>query len=87
MLAEILTNVREQYGVSVEFGEGTKEFIVRTGFSQALGARELRRSVERLVQAPLSEMVLNGRLKEHCAWQVTLGGGGLVFTPAIAGTR
>ena len=79
MLDEIRDRLREQYGVAIEFGEGTEDYIVSVGYSPALGARELRRTVERLVQAPLSDMALSGRLKEHHAWQVALSGSDLVF--------
>jgi len=79
MLDEIRDRLREQYGVAIEFGAGTEDYIVSVGYSPALGARELRRTVERLVQAPLSDMALSGRLKEHHAWQVALSGSDLVF--------
>jgi hypothetical protein len=34
-----------------------------------------------LVQAPLSELILSGRLKEYDSWQVVRGEQGLVVVP------
>ena len=39
-----------------------------------------------LVQAPLSGLILSGRLKEHDAWQVVRGEQGLVVVPLIRKT-
>jgi ATP-dependent Clp protease ATP-binding subunit ClpC len=83
MLDEIRTNLKEQYRVSIEFGEGTEDYIVSAGYSPALGARELRRAVERLVQAPLSEMAIGGSLKEHGGWQMVLTPSGLSVVPSV----
>ncbi|MBM3332197.1 ATP-dependent Clp protease ATP-binding subunit [candidate division WOR-3 bacterium] len=84
MLDEIRDRLREQYGVAIEFGEGTENYIVSVGYSPALGARELRRTVERLVQAPLSDMALSGRLKEHGKWRMVRTGSGLSLVPVGA---
>jgi len=67
--------------VAIEFGEGTEDYIVSVGYSPALGARELRRTVERLVQAPLSDMALSGRLKEHGKWQMVRTANGVSVVP------
>jgi hypothetical protein len=39
-----------------------------------------------LVQAPLSGLILSGRLREHDAWQVARGEQGLVVVPLIGET-
>lgn len=39
------------------------EFICRTGYDPASGARSLRRTIERLVIEPLSEKILNGAIR------------------------
>jgi ATP-dependent Clp protease ATP-binding subunit ClpC len=84
MLEEIRTSLKEQYGVAIEFDTAAADFIAHAGFSPTLGARELRRTVERLVQAPLSGLVLSGELKQHKAWQVVCSEHGLSVIP-VAG--
>ena len=34
------------------------------------GGRELRRTVEKLIQIPLSNLILSGELSKHPSWQV-----------------
>jgi len=58
-----------------------EQALVRQGYSPDYGARELRRTVERLVQVPLSGLILSGRLKEHEAWQVIRSGESLAVVP------
>ena len=39
------------------------------------------------MQAPLSGLILSGRLKEHDAWQVVGSEQGLVVVPALRETK
>ena len=39
-----------------------------------------------LMQAPLSGLILSGRLKEHDCWQVVRGEQGLVVVPVVPKT-
>ena len=43
------------------------------------GVRELRRVVEKLVQIPLSELILAGKLVKGSQWQLARQGEDLVF--------
>jgi ATP-dependent Clp protease ATP-binding subunit ClpA len=58
-----------------------RQVLVRQGYSPDYGVRELRRTVERLVQVPLSGLILSGRLKEHEVWQVVCSGESLAVVP------
>lgn len=42
----------------------TKDFLAEEGYDPTLGARPLRRTIQRLVEDPLSEAILSGQLKE-----------------------
>ena len=48
------------------------DIIIFMDYSPQYGVRELRRTIERLVQIPLSNLILSGKLKEHNTWQVVL---------------
>ena len=39
------------------------EFLVKNGSDEAMGARPLRRAVQRFVEDPLAELLLGGKLK------------------------
>ena len=44
--------------VGIELSEAAKELLARKGYDPSLGARPLRRSIQRLVEDPLSEKIL-----------------------------
>jgi ATP-dependent Clp protease ATP-binding subunit ClpC len=57
----MIPRVREQLksrGMGLELTDAAKELMAEKGYDPALGARPLRRTVQRLVEDPLSEKVL-----------------------------
>jgi len=62
-------------------GEG-KELLAAEGFDPTFGARPLRRAIQRLVENPLAEEILSGRIKGGDTVQVMVKDGALVFNPA-----
>jgi len=81
MVAEICENVQAKYNISLKVPEEVEQFVAQMGYSPEYGARELRRTVERLIQFPLSNLILSGELKKFTCWQVVCGGGGLSIIP------
>ena len=63
--------------VTLVLDEAAKEFVVDNGFDPALGARPLRRAIQRLVEDPLAEGLLLGELEENSTIQVSKGDDGL----------
>ncbi len=60
----LLEEVREharRARLEVEFTRPVARLLARCGFSAEFGARELRRTVEEKVEAPLSDLVLSGK--------------------------
>jgi ATP-dependent Clp protease ATP-binding subunit ClpC len=51
-----------------------KEYVVEKGFDPVLGARPLRRSVQRLIEDNLAEEFLNDKFHDGDAIDVTLDG-------------
>ena len=51
-------------GITLELDEDVKERIAQDGYDPAFGARPLKRTIQRLVEDPLSEEVLKGRFQE-----------------------
>jgi len=79
MLEEIQRNLEKQYQVKLGIDEQAKAFIAREGYDPKYGARELRRIVEKLVQIPLSELILTGKLQKESQWQLVQQGESLAF--------
>ena len=50
--------------VGVLLGESAYEVLMKVGFSRELGAREMERTVERLLAQPLARALLEGRVPE-----------------------
>ena len=54
----------EAKAIRMELDASATEFLVNKGFDPALGARPLRRTVERFLEDPLAEELLRGMLTE-----------------------
>jgi ATP-dependent Clp protease ATP-binding subunit ClpA len=76
--------LREQHGVGLTVTPEAEAFLVRSGYSAALGARELQRTVERLLQVPLSNLILSGKIQGHPEWQLVYEEGGVYLLPRTA---
>jgi len=48
----------ESQGINLELTPASKELLSRKGYDPTLGARPLRRAIQRLVEDPLSERIL-----------------------------
>ena len=51
-------------GVKLAFEDSVVDLLIEKGFDAALGARPLKRAIQKLIEDPLSEHVLRGQLKE-----------------------
>ena len=69
----------EERDVTVEMTEEAKEFIVKEGYNEEYGARPLRRTIQRLVEDKLSEMLLAGSITDGDSVKVTVQDGALAF--------
>jgi ATP-dependent Clp protease ATP-binding subunit ClpC len=81
MLAEICQTLQKQYQVTLKVDEQVEILLAQVGFNPQYGARELHRTVEKFVQIPLSELILNGKLAKHSQWQLVRKGEDLEFLP------
>jgi ATP-dependent Clp protease ATP-binding subunit ClpC len=57
----MIKRVREQLesqGLSLELTPAAKDLLARKGYDPTLGARPLRRAIQRLVEDPMSERIL-----------------------------
>ncbi len=59
---EVDERLREQ-GLTLELTPAAKKLLVREGYNPAYGARPLRRTVQRMVETPLSRSLLRGTFK------------------------
>src|SRR5688572_32869276 len=57
MIKRVVTQLESQ-GINLEITPAAKELLARKGYDPTLGARPLRRAIQRLVEDPLSERIL-----------------------------
>jgi ATP-dependent Clp protease ATP-binding subunit ClpC len=77
-VAELVGRLREQK-IALTLTQTAKEFLVTEGFNPIYGARPLRRTVQRLLETPISRELLRGVFKEGDTIEVDLEHGQLVL--------
>jgi ATP-dependent Clp protease ATP-binding subunit ClpC len=81
MLEEISVRLEEVHHVSLMISQDAEDLLVREGYKQQFGVRELRRVVERFIQMPLSNLILSGKMKNCSSWQAVCDGTGISIVP------
>ena len=67
-------------GIHVAFDDTVIELLIEKGFDSTLGARPLKRSIQKLIEDPLSEHVLRGQLKDGSDVHVSRQSDELIFS-------
>ena len=57
-----LQNQMKEHGLALRLTDEAKELLVEQGYDPTMGARPLRRAIQRLIEDPLSDRLLSGRL-------------------------
>jgi ATP-dependent Clp protease ATP-binding subunit ClpC len=65
--------------VNVTFSDEAKLFLIEHGFDPALGARPVKRAIQRYVEDPLSELILAHGLQKDAGVRVGVAAGELSF--------
>jgi len=75
---EISERMREQ-GIEVHLSEEAREWLAEKGYDPAFGARPLRRTLQRLVESPLSKKLIRSELKPGDKLRIEIEKDTLVF--------
>ncbi len=65
--------------ITLSLTDEAKEFMARTGFDPAFGARPLKRTIQHLIEDPLAMRILEGEVREGDNVIVDVEGDGIVF--------
>jgi len=79
ILLNELTERLSTRGITIRLTDEAKEYLVDEGFDPNLGARPLRRVLQRVVEDPLSEEVLRSSLKSGAQVVISRGPNGITF--------
>ncbi len=78
MLNKVYRQIRAQ-GMNMDVTEEVKDILAKEGYDPTFGARPLRRTIQRLIENPLSELLLRGDFKEGDTILVTVEDGEIRF--------
>jgi len=63
LLVRLQSQLTER-GLSLQLTEAAKDLLVEQGYDPTMGARPLRRAIQRLIEDPLADQVLGGEMPE-----------------------
>ena len=78
LLEELRLRVRAM-GIGLDFADSAVELLAKEGFDPKFGARPLRRAAVRLMEEPLAEEILRGRIREGDAVTAEAADGVCIF--------
>jgi ATP-dependent Clp protease ATP-binding subunit ClpC len=68
--------------MKISVADEVKDLLAREGFDRTLGARPLRRAIQRLIEDPLSEALLFGKFREGDVIEAVMDEGDVTFRQA-----
>ena len=77
-MKEVQEQLTEQ-NITLQITESARTFLIEEGYDEKYGARPLRRTLQRLVEDPLSVDLLKGRFKQGSTIVVDLKEGKIAF--------
>ncbi len=77
-LADVAERLRQKK-IEIKVTEKAKEFLAERGFDQNLGARPLKRVIQKMVLDPLALKIVSGEVKEKDRINVDLQGSEIIF--------
>ncbi len=76
---DLIHRAKEQMGINLSISAGVKEEIIGKGSDKKYGARPLRRAIQNMIEDPLAEELLSGRVHSGDTVHVNLVKGKIVF--------
>jgi ATP-dependent Clp protease ATP-binding subunit ClpB len=70
--------------ITLQLDDAAEDWLGRKGYDPAYGARPLKRAIQKYVQDPLAEMLLEGRIHDGESVKITAGKDGLMFNGEAA---
>jgi ATP-dependent Clp protease ATP-binding subunit ClpB len=74
---ERVASLLGERGASMELSDEALSYLAEAGYDPAYGARPLKRVIQRELQDPLSELLIQGKLQEGQRVRVTRSDAGL----------
>jgi len=82
LLVKDLEKLMADRQLKLDLTDAARDWLLKTGYDPAYGARPLRRAIERHLENPLSTRILSGEIKDGDTIRVDAGPDGLIFVGA-----
>jgi ATP-dependent Clp protease ATP-binding subunit ClpB len=70
--------------ITLKLDDKAKDWLGEKGYDPAYGARPLKRAIQKYVQDPLAEQILEGKISDGETVKVSAGKDGLTFNGTAA---
>ena len=70
-LDELMVKLSDR-NIEIQLTDGAKKFLAEKGFDPLLGARPLKRAIQRYIEDPLADEIIKGKFGDGCTIQVKL---------------
>jgi ATP-dependent Clp protease ATP-binding subunit ClpA len=81
IINELFEDIKARYNVNIRITKEAKDFIIHNGYDPRFGVRDLRRTVEKLIQVPLSNLILSNKIIGKSSWVIDWKNGDVVIMP------
>jgi ATP-dependent Clp protease ATP-binding subunit ClpB len=82
-----LQHLLRERNIVVSLSDDAKLLVADKGYDPAYGARPLKRVIQKMVQDPLAQEILSGRVKDGDTVNVAVKAGVLVFNDVVPDSR
>jgi len=79
LLGRLRKRLGEEHGINLILADSARELLIEKGYDSKYGARPLRRTIERLIEDPISERILTKEFPPGCTIVVEAEGGEMRF--------
>jgi ATP-dependent Clp protease ATP-binding subunit ClpB len=79
-----LQRLLDERKITIVLDPKARDFLADKGYDPAYGARPLKRVIQKVLQDPLAELILSGRIKDGETVTVTATKQGLAFNGEVA---
>lgn len=81
ILLQELSVIARRAGVIINYDQNVKKHLAESGYDRDFGARELKRTIKQQVETPLTDLMLEGEVREGMLVNVNVNNGEICFEP------
>ncbi len=85
MIAQLCDRLMEEHRITLKLNKPARKLLIANGYDPKYGARPMRRTIERLIENPISELILESSFARGATISATAKNGEIVFTVSETG--